>query len=382
MNITANRLELLAAVESAERIAPAASPMDILKCVCLETENGRLTVAATNQEIAMERRLPADILENGRTAINAKTLAEMLRLLGGDTVTFKQIDAPNASEGFSVSVKSGEAEYRVPAMNAAEYPRAEIPFLEDTVTVTGIPDMAKRTAFAALEKAGDTRRCVFLRFDSGNLSAVSTDGFRIASAKGECKNPANVNLLIPASSLARLAQLVTNKDEVQVGVTGKTVVFIKEGLMFSARLMEGRYADVDMVMNSLKPRFVVLTNAEEVRNIVSSVCVVSGNQNRFRLSFGGGRLRAVCESENGASKMELEVTALSGTPSGDCWLNPAKLPECLRAQKGTMTLEVATNGALVMRTEALICAQMRMREPKPIERLNPATETAALKEAA
>ena len=66
MNITANRMELLAAVESADRIAPAASPLDILKCVCLETENGKLTVAATNQEIAMERRLPADILENGR----------------------------------------------------------------------------------------------------------------------------------------------------------------------------------------------------------------------------------------------------------------------------------------------------------------------------
>ena len=177
-----------------------------------------------------------------------------------------------------------------------------------------------------------------------------------------------MNLLIPASSLARLAQLVTNKDEVQVGITGKTVVFIKEGLMFSARLMEGRYADVDMVMNSLKSRFAVLTNAEDVRNIVSSVCVVSGNQNRFKLSFGGGKLRAVCESENGASKMELEVTALSGRPSGDCWLNPAKLLECLRAQKGTMTLEVATNDIFVMRTEALTCVQMPIREPKPVTR--------------
>ena len=98
MNITANRLELLAAVQSAERIAPAASPMDILKCVCLETENGALVVAATNQEIAMERRLPADILENGRIAINAKTLAEMLRLLGGDTVTFKETPQKKGSQ--------------------------------------------------------------------------------------------------------------------------------------------------------------------------------------------------------------------------------------------------------------------------------------------
>ena len=185
MKFTENRLETLSAVQSAGSVAPAASPMDILKCVCLVAENGALTVAATNMDAAVERKLPAEIREDGRTAIDARLLAEMLRLLGGDTVTFEQVDAPNTPESFSVSVKSGEAEYRIPAMNAGEYHRAEIPFLEDTVTVTGIPDMAKRTAFAALEKAGDTRRCVFLRFDGGDLSAVSTDGFRIASAKGE-----------------------------------------------------------------------------------------------------------------------------------------------------------------------------------------------------
>ena len=380
MNITANRLELLAAVEGAERIAPSASPLDILKCVCLETENGALTVAATNQEISMERKLPANILENGRIAINAKILLEMLKRLGEDTVTFEQ------TENRLVSVKSGEAEYLISAMNAGEYPRAEIPFPEDTVTVTGIPDMAKRTAFAASRKGNDPLlTCVCLRFNGGDLNAVSTDGQRIASAKGESKNPATVNLLVPASSLARLGQLVTNQDEIRVGIAGKNAVFMKEGLMFSARLMEGKYANVDGVIKALKPRFSVLTNAEDMRKMVSAACTVSGEQNRFKLSFHGGKLQAVCESECGVSKMELEVTALSGRPSGDCWMNPAKLLECLQAQKGAMKLEVAGSSALVMRTEELIYVQLLTKEPKPIqlERSKIAAETdAVLKEAA
>ena len=380
MNITANRLELLAAVEGAERIAPSASPLDILKCVCLETENGALTVAATNQEISMERKLPANILENGRIAINAKILLEMLKRLGEDTVTFEQ------TENRRVSVKSGEAEYLISAMNAGEYPRAEIPFPEDTVTVTGIPDMAKRTAFAASRKGNDPLlTCVCLRFNGGDLNAVSTDGQRIASAKGESKNPATVNLLVPASSLARLGQLVTNQDEIRVGIAGKNAVFMKEGLMFSARLMEGKYANVDGVIKALKPRFSVLTNAEDMRKMVSAACTVSGEQNRFKLSFHGGKLQAVCESECGVSKMELEVTALSGRPSGDCWMNPAKLLECLQAQKGAMKLEVAGSSALVMRTEELIYVQLLTKEPKPIqlERSKIAAETdAVLKEAA
>ena len=377
MDITVNRLEMLSAVQNAQSVAPLASPMEILKCVCLDAENGVLTVAATNMDAAVERKIPADIREEGRAAVDAKLLSEMLRLLGGDTVTLE------TSQHCKISVTSGETEYLVSMMDGGDYPRAEIPFPEDTVTVTGIPDMAKRTAFAASRKGNDPLlTCVCLRFNGGDLNAVSTDGQRIASAKGESKNQATVNLLVPASSLARLGQLVTNQDEIRVGIAGKNAVFMKEGLMFSARLMEGRYANVDGVMKALKARFTVLTNAEDVRNMVSSVCVVSGNQNRFRLSFGGGRLRAVCESEYGTSQMELEVTALSGRPSGDCWLNPSKLLECLRAQKGAMKLEVATNGALIMLTEALTCVQMRMREPKPVTRLNPAMKTAALKEAA
>ena len=40
MYITANRLELLAAAKDAERIAPANSPLDVMKCTFLATETG------------------------------------------------------------------------------------------------------------------------------------------------------------------------------------------------------------------------------------------------------------------------------------------------------------------------------------------------------
>ena len=106
MKFTANRLETLSAVQSAGSVAPAASPMDILKCVCLVAENGALTVAATNMDAAVERKLPAEIREDGRTAIDARLLAEMLRLLGGDFVTFESggtVRCPSKAERRSTS---------------------------------------------------------------------------------------------------------------------------------------------------------------------------------------------------------------------------------------------------------------------------------------
>ena len=131
----------------------------------------------------------------------------------------------------------------------SNYPRAEIPFPEDTVTVKNIPHMAARTIFAASEnESKPTMRCVKLVFTSDGLKAVSYDGSRLAAAKGDSKGEASASLLIPAASLNKLARLVGNKDELHVGTTGKSVVFTKEDFLFSARHLTGEHVDDTMRM--------------------------------------------------------------------------------------------------------------------------------------
>ena len=356
-------MELLSAAKDAESIAPANSPLDVLKCTYLATENGKLTVAASNSEVALERRIPADIHEEGRMVIGADLLTAMLKLLDGDTVSIQ-------SEGSGyVMVSTGKTAYSLSVLDAGTYPRLEIPFPEDTVPVTGIPAMAKRTCFAVSVSEEEKRpemKCVHLVFSDDGLHAVGSDGYRIASARGDNKAVGDVDMLIPAASLEKLAQLVTNKDNFKVGTTGKTIVFMKEDFAFSARLMGGQYFDADQLLSRAKPIFSVLTDAELMKQTLSAVYSVTGKQNRFSLTFGGQKLQMRFESEFGISSVEMDVVPLSGTPAGEYWYNPIKLMGCLRAQNGALVLEVVQNGALMMRTDELVCMQLATREPKPI----------------
>ena len=374
MNVEVNRMELLAAAKNAATVAPNLSPLDIFKCALLETEDGRLVVAATNGEMSMEQRVTATVTEDVCAAVNANLLAEMLRRLDGETVSISR------EQDGRLSITCGSAEYLVPVQDTAQYPRTEIPFPEDTVTVTGIPALVKRAAFAvSTDESRPTMKCVCLTFNAEGLHAAGTDGFRIASAKGESKASADVRLLIPAHSMERLAQIVSNQDELRVGVTGTSVVFMKEGLTFSARMMEGQFAAVEKVIEAMAPRFRVLLDAAALRQVVQSVSAVASERNRFRLSFRGNRLEVMCQSEFGSSKMKLDVTALRGTPAGDCWMNLRLLQECLAALSGTLELGIAASGALVMRTENLTCIQMPMREPAPIALRRPSAEAPAPK---
>lgn len=80
MNVTINRAEMLCAIKRASAIAPADSPLDVLRGVLLEADAaaGKLTVTSTNLEAALEEKLPCTVQEDGALVFGAKMLAEML----------------------------------------------------------------------------------------------------------------------------------------------------------------------------------------------------------------------------------------------------------------------------------------------------------------
>ena len=359
MKITINRLEALSLAKAAESIVPSKAAMDELRCVLLECgEDGKLTMAATNNEVALERRMPAQVMEAGALLINAKLFANMLGVLGGETISIW------GEDGRQAEITSGSCHYTIPVLSVSNYPRAEIPFPEDTVTIKNIPHMAARTIFAASENEGKpTMRCVKLVFTSDGLKAVSYDGSRLASAKGDSRGEASASLLIPAASLNKLARLVGNRDELDVGTTGKSVVFMKEDFLFSARLLAGEHVDDDLLLRSVQSSFTILTDAAALYDTVSAVSVAADDYGVLSLRFVGNRIRVRCEGANCSSARDLEVVALSGTPEGEYWYSALQLSQCLAALGGTLMLEVGQNGVLVMRTDDLVCLQLSRRKP-------------------
>ena len=363
LKIIANRLELLSAAQDAERLVPACSPLEILQCTYLAAENRKIKVAVCNADLVLERNIPVEVCEAGCMVIRAHLLSTMLRQLDGDDVTIE------CSKKGVATVSSGNATYRIPIMDADNFPRQEIPSPDFTVSVTGIPAMAKRTVFAASNETTSKpqMRCVHMVFSESGTHAVSGDGYRVAYVRGETGYDRLIDILMPASSLKALAGLVSNQDMLQVGTTGKQAVFQKDGFIFSAKLMEGDPIDADYLMRQIQSRFSVLTDADVLRHALSSVTSVSGHQTRLSFNFLGSRLQMNSDSENGKSSITIDVVPLSGGPQGEFWYDPEKLVECIRAQTGTLILEIAQNGILIMKTDKLVCVLNGMRKTRPAE---------------
>lgn len=358
MKVTANRAELLAAAKRSANVAPSSSPLDALRGVLMEADNtaGKLTLSATNLEIAIEQKIPCTCEDSDAVVINADLLAEMLTLLGGDIVEFQR--EPGNPQ---ISIRSGQAGYTVPVMERGAFPKMEIPFPEDTITVTGIPTMAKRSVFATgQDPEQPLLKCIDLRFTKDGLRAVGSDGSCMVSAKGDDKSTGNIDLLVPAPSLLKLARMCGDKDEFRVGTTGKQIVFFRENFAYSARLMDGEYINADQILGSLVNSFTVLTDVLELRQALSAVTAIS-SENAVKLTFTGNKLQLHCSNETGDSATSLEVIPLTGTPQGEYWFIPRQLSACLQALTGTVTLGVAQSGILTLSTNDAFYMQTGMR---------------------
>ena len=378
MNVTINRAEMLSAIKRASAIAPADSPLDVLRGVLLEADAaaGKLTVTSTNLEAALEEKLPCAVQENGALVFGAKMLAEMLSRLPQDTVQLCRTE----NQG-RMTLRSGDACYEVDVWERGAFPKPDLPFPEDTVKLSGIPAMAQHTVFAtAQDNSKPLLKCVNLMFTSTGLRAAGSNGNCIVTARGDNQSTGDVSLLIPAASLGKLSNMCQDKDEFRVGTTGKSIVFFKENFLFSSRLMDGGYIDTDSLLKTITNRFTVLTDIKEMRDALSSVMSVAPD-GRVRLSFQDQRLLFHCSGDLGSASAGIEVIALTGTPTGEYWYSARQLTSCLKALGGAITLGIAQGGMLTISTQDAYYLQNVMRAPAAKKKVTKAAKPPAAKAA-
>ena len=162
MNVTINRAEMLSAIKRASAIAPADSPLDVLRGVLLEADAaaGKLTVTSTNLEAALEEKLPCTVQEDGALVFGAKMLAEMLSRLPQDTVQLCRAE----NQG-RMTLRSGDACYEVDVWERGAFPKPDLPFPEETVKLSGIPAM-RSTPYL------QPHRITASRFSSASISCL------------------------------------------------------------------------------------------------------------------------------------------------------------------------------------------------------------------
>ena len=295
MLVHIKRDELFQLSKQAALAVPKSAEVKELCGIHLEADSrlSTVTLTATNLEIAIRTSMGAVVEEPGSAVVDAKLLVPILTRLPEENLDLE------LGEDGRLAIRSGMTGYHLSVMSGDKYPTLELPFPDDTVPVTGLRSLVRQTAFATAE--GDKAplmSCIKLNLGPDGLKGVSTNGFCIMEARGDKNCKGQSELLVPARSLAVLAAISKDSDVYEMGIAGKSIVFWNGTLLFSARLMEGKYPDTSPFLEKFQGKYSVNLSAEELTAALASVAVAAPENCRVELAFGEHELQVSAESRH------------------------------------------------------------------------------------
>jgi DNA polymerase-3 subunit beta len=347
--VNAQRKELLMQVRKAARAAAAIHPVKELSGILLEADErtGVVRMTATDLTAAIRSTLPAAVEKAGSAVVDARLFQDLLDKLPGDDVYMEL-------KGNGQLYISGEtARFHISVMPGANYPKVDIPYPGDTVSVTGLKALVNRALFAA---AADTQKAVYncLNFMIGEngLRAVGCNGYCTVQVKGDPECRGNISLLIPASSLKLLSAIAGDSDVFELGVTGsggvsKNAVFSDGTTLFSTRLIEGVFVDTDKLFADVAPVSSARLSADQLRAALDQLSGVSSQQDTVAITVESGRLGLSCETDCGAAAAHI-AAVIDRSTDETYYYTIKNLLGCARTLKGSVTFCFTKNKALAV----------------------------------
>ena len=352
MKFTVDRLEMLNAVKKVTKALPKMSPLRELTAIKFDvnSDSGTVSVTCTDLNTKIQCRLSGVHIEETGSFLMDKIIVNILSLLSGDTVEFESSNISNNV----VAIKSGNTLYELPVMDIKNYPVINIPFPEDFICIQNIGELVKNTAFAAENNGSDTRgkalQNIKLQFSPTGVTAQAMNANFGAFAKSDKGSDGSMSLIIHEKALGMLCGLLTSKDTLYVGVSGKIAVFMKEGLIFQTLLYNGDYSESVRLMERINPVYSASVDSAQLLNLADGITSIfaSDDDKAINMCFTADKVVMQTITATGKSISSIEAKDVIVTPENGFYYQSKNLIDCIKHTSGEIKLAVDKNGFLML----------------------------------
>jgi DNA polymerase-3 subunit beta len=315
MKLSVPRDSLSAALQLVGRAVSSRGTLPSLGGILVGATDGRLTLRATDMELALTRSLDDAALErDGTVLLPGRLFADVVRSLPPGDVGLEL-----RGEQRDVEIAAGGARFHLRTLPAEDFPR--LPELEgETVSLPAAPLAATIELVARAASRDEVRPIltgVLLQAEGKRLTMVATDSYRLSvkhtELEGEIGQALEAN--VPARALRELARIAAaeDADEVEIALPRNQVVFRVAGVVLSSRLIEGQFPSWRQLVPESFEHEVRLPRAEFLE-IARRVSQLAQRNAPLRLAFAEGELTVAAETPDIGDASEALPAPYSGEP--------------------------------------------------------------------
>lgn len=314
MKVSIERATLLKAVSQAQSVVERRNTIPILANVLIEAEGDTVTFRATDLDIEVLDRAPAQVERAGATTVSAVTLHEIVRKLPDGAL----VQLADDSAAGRLTVTAGRSNF-----NLATLPKEDFPVMASSEYATNFSAKAEtlRKLFDKSKFAISTEETryylngVYMHVSDSEegrvLRCVATDGHRLARIDAPVPEGAEAmpGVIVPRKTVGELRKLLDDDDmDIAVSVSETKVRFATPDITLTSKVIDGTFPDYTRVIPQGNTRKLEV-DASEFAKAVDRVATVSSERSRaVKLQLDEDRLiLSVNAPDSGAAEEELAV---------------------------------------------------------------------------
>jgi len=285
MKLKADRAALLKALAHVQSVVERRNTIPILANVMIAVRDGKLTLTATDMEIAVLEDVPAATSRNGATTAPAATLYEIVRKLPEGAEV--ELDHPGGDA--QLALRAGRYATSLVVLPTEDFPSMSAGSLPHKFAIAAqtLRALIDRTRFAiSTEETRYYLNGIYVHAGEVDgtkvLRAVATDGHRLARVEEPLPEGAGgmPGVIVPRKTVNELRKLLDEASgDVEVALSDTRIQFQVGPVVLTSKLIDGTFPEYERVIPRDNDK-ILRVGKKDFAEAVGRVAAISSERSR------------------------------------------------------------------------------------------------------
>lgn len=307
MKFLCKQTELNEALTNVSRAVPQKSTISALEGIKIYLNKNSLELTGYDLELGIQTKIEVSSEDIGDCILNSRLFSEIIRKMPSETIEI-EID-----DNLTTTIKGENAEYKIQALPADEYPSIPDCDTGDNFTVSQamLRNMINQTIFAVA--VTDNRPILMGElFDimDHNFNLVAIDGYRLAVRSEKIESDNHYNFVVKAKALSEISKLLKDdeKEQVTMHVSKKHIMFEIGSYTVISRLLEGEFHNYKGSIPTTHNTEIILNTRDLTDSLERCMLLINEKaKSPVRCIFKDGTVKLSCSTILGKLNDEIKV---------------------------------------------------------------------------
>lgn len=308
MKLVCEGIDLSDAVLKVVKACANKTTVPVMECIKLSARNDSVTLTATDGEISIQKKIKAEIYEEGDACVPGRYFADFIKKLEGVQITI-------AVDGKRMDLNYADSQSSMQVLPADEFPKVDVNINENSIVLNTdeLKRLITQTSFCC---ATDDSRPILkgcqLVIKGEDICVTSLDGFRLATAYGKVlSSTGDMEIVCPSRTLNEIEKMLpSGEGTTELKIQRGLILVCVEDTVLTSRLYSGDFIKKENIIPKGFLTTVTVSRSLLKSSIERAAIVVRSDKNSliiFDISAGKVEISSNSEIGNVQEPVKAEV---------------------------------------------------------------------------